>query len=294
MEQEGRFSRGGFGFPTSLGGRGMNSSARQFKRVGAATRAWLTVAAAIPLFLALSGGVSADGKPEILSATVDFSVGLGQITITGENLPSPPQVMLDGTPLDVISSSATQIVASLQAVAGLQNLPGDYELKVASGDGNGNDRGRGHQDGQGDAVSSTFVVTIGATGPAGPTGPKGDTGATGPAGPAGPQGAAGPAGAQGPAGPQGAAGPAGAQGPPGVFSGHLQSPNGAYSLDITDNGIVLAGPGAKVQIVGAIATVSGLLVTVQADAIVKVQGGASAELSSSGTVVIRGALVSIN
>jgi hypothetical protein len=279
----------------------MNSSARQFKQVGAATRAWLTLAAAIPLSLALSGGVSADSKPEVISATVDFSVGLGQITITGENFPSPPQVILDGTPLDVISSSPTQIVASLQAVAGLQNLPGDYELKVASGDVTSDDRRRGHQDGKGDAVSGTFVVTIGATGPAGPTGPKGDPGATGPAGPAGAtgpqgptgpaggQGSPGPAGAQGPAGPsgpQGGAGPAGAQGPPGVFNGHLQSPNGAYSLDITDNGIVLTGPAAKIQIVGTTATVSGLFV--------KVQGDASAELSSAATVVVRGSLVTIN
>src|SRR5262249_61960374 len=41
----------------------------------------------------------------------------------------------------------------------------------------------------------------------------------------------------GAAGPQGPPGSTGAQGPPGTFTGHFQSPNGAYSLDVTDTGI---------------------------------------------------------
>jgi hypothetical protein len=52
-------------------------------------------------------------------------------------------------------------------------------------------------------------------------------------------------GQQGPTGLTGAAGADGAQGPPGPagnFSGHFQSPDGQYSIDVTDNGIAFAGP----------------------------------------------------
>ena len=150
----------------------------------AARRALLAVAVATILSLAMRSGVKAADKPQVISATVDFTVGFGQITIVGENLPSTPNVSLGGTLLDVISNGPNQILASLQAVAGIQNFPGDYQLAISQGNGS----------------SNTFVVTIGAVGPAGPTGPKGDTGATGPAGPAG---ATGPSGPSGPAGPPG-------------------------------------------------------------------------------------------
>jgi hypothetical protein len=62
----------------------------------------------------------------------------------------------------------------------------------------------------------------GAPGPAGPQGPKGDTGDVGPSGPAGPQ---------------------GPQGPAGTFAGSFKSPNGQYSISVTDSGIELKGPG---------------------------------------------------
>jgi hypothetical protein len=42
-------------------------------------------------------------------------------------------------------------------------------------------------------------------------------------------------------GPQGPIGPQGAKGEPGTFAGHFASPNGQFSLDITDAGIVLTG-----------------------------------------------------
>jgi hypothetical protein len=58
----------------------------------------------------------------------------------------------------------------------------------------------------------------------------------------------GAAGPQGPPGATGATGAAGPQGPPGTFTGHFQSPNGQYSLDVTDTGIRLAGPGATIQL----------------------------------------------
>lgn len=71
-------------------------------------------------------------------------------------------------------------------------------------------------------------------------GPPGDAG---PAGAQGPKGDAGPAGDTGATGPSGPEGPAGAQGPAGTFSGTFQSPNGQYSISITDSGIELRGPG---------------------------------------------------
>ncbi len=159
----------------------------------------LTFACTLLAFYAATGLAAAASKPQVVSATVDFSVGYGQLTIVGENLPSSPNVRLGGTLLDVISSNATEIVASLQAVAGIQSLPGDYQLSISQGNG----------------ASNEFVVTIGATGPEGPRGPKGDKGDTGAAGPPGPKGDKGDAGPQGPQGPPGAQGPAGPQGPAG-------------------------------------------------------------------------------
>jgi hypothetical protein len=168
--------------------------------VGTAGRALLAVAVSILFSSAVSGETRAANKPEVLSAAVDFTVGYGEITIVGLNLPSMPNVTLDGTLLDVISASPTQIVASLQAVAGIENQPGNYQLTVSEGNG----------------AQITFVVTIGTMGPSGPTGPTGATGATGPTGPAGATGPSGPAGPTGSTGPTGPSGPSGPQGPTGL------------------------------------------------------------------------------
>ncbi len=115
---------------------------------GTTGRALLGVAVAIFLSLAVSGEVRAANKPDVISAAVDFTVGYGEITIVGESFPSTPHVRLDGTLLDVISASPTQIVASLQAVAGIESLPGDYQLNICDGDDHG--------------PCALFVVTIGA------------------------------------------------------------------------------------------------------------------------------------
>lgn len=57
----------------------------------------------------------------------------------------------------------------------------------------------------------------------------------------------------------------GPQGPPGVFSGTFTSPNGAYSLSVTDTGIALSGPGSSVRLTGAeVTVVSSGATTVQA------------------------------
>jgi hypothetical protein len=73
-------------------------------------------------------------------------------------------------------------------------------------------------------------------------GPQGDPG---PAGPAGPQGDTGSAGPQGETGP---AGPAGPQGPPGEAGGNasLVSPNGLFSIEVSNHGVFIRGPGGTV------------------------------------------------
>lgn len=43
-------------------------------------------------------------------------------------------------------------------------------------------------------------------------------------------------------------GPKGETGAPGMFTGQFRSPNGQYSLDVTDVGIKLVGPGGRVEI----------------------------------------------
>jgi hypothetical protein len=182
-----------------------------WRNVRAPKRRLLAGAGALLVSVAAVSGVRAADKPQVISASVDFTIGFGQITIVGQNLPSTPNVKLDGTFLDVISNNPTQIVASLQAVAGIQNLPGDYQLQITNGSEPGDDREPGHQDGPAGA-STTFVVTIGGSGPAGPAGPPGPKGDRGDQGLQGIQGSQGP---QGPAGPGGPVGPAGPAGPPG-------------------------------------------------------------------------------
>jgi hypothetical protein len=113
--------------------------------------------------------------PVVRSAIINSTTK--QITIAGTSLlpaSGSPVVYLDGEQLTLVSSSSTQIIATMPAL-----LAGSFRLVVGAG---------------------VFDVTNGAVGPAGAQGPAG---ATGPAGPQGPTGATGPA---GPTGPQGLAG----------------------------------------------------------------------------------------
>ena len=107
------------------------------------------------------------------------------------------------------------------------------------------------------AVSWSIEGPQGDPGPAGPAGPqgprgdRGDTGATGPKGDTGGQGPVGPKGDTGSAGPQGEtgpAGPAGPQGPPGEAGGNasLTSPNGLFSIEVSNHGVFIRGPGGTV------------------------------------------------
>ncbi len=119
----------------------------------------------------------AASAPAILSAVANFQTN--QLTITGSNFGSAaPKVTLDGSKLQVVSNSATTVVATLPTGTN----PGGYLLTLTNAN---------------DGLKVAFDVTLGTAGPPGPQGPQGPQGVQGPQGP---QGAQGPQGPQGPAG----------------------------------------------------------------------------------------------
>jgi hypothetical protein len=154
--------------------------------------------------------------------------------------------------------------AGPQGPAGADGAPGANGAPGADGE-DGADGPQGPEGPRGET---------GATGAQGPEGPQGERGLPGQDGPPGPPGADGAPGADGedgtdglpgadgapgatgpagPAGPAGPPGPPGPQGPPGTgegdpFSGTFTSPNGLYTLSVTDAGIRLEGPSGKVII----------------------------------------------
>jgi hypothetical protein len=99
---------------------------------------------------------------------------------------------------------------------------------------------------------------VGPKGEIGEKGEKGDTGATGP---------------------QGAEGAQGTQGDPGVFSGEFESPNGLFSIEVTDNGIALQGPGGAIELNGAS---------------VNIKGTTNVNINSGATTDIKGSIITLN
>jgi hypothetical protein len=80
-------------------------------------------------------------------------------------------------------------------------------------------------------------------------------------------------GPQGPIGPQGEQGPIGPEGPAGDFSGVFTSPNGDYSISVTDTGISLSGPNAgMIELSATGVTINGHLVTIDSAAVTSVNG----------------------
>ena len=67
---------------------------------------------------------------------------------------------------------------------------------------------------------------------------------------------------QGPRGPVGPQGPRGPQGPAGSFRGKLASPNGEFSISVTDSGIVLSGPSGHITIGATSITLEGPVINV--------------------------------
>jgi hypothetical protein len=137
-----------------------------------------------PLVLMLSSlmtiQVYAASAPAIVSAVANFQTN--QLTITGSDFGSAaPKITLDGSKLQVVSDSATTVVATLPTGTN----PGGYLLTLTNA---------------ADGLKVAFDVTLGTAGPQGPQGPQGSQGVPGPQGPQGVQGLQGPQGPQGPAG----------------------------------------------------------------------------------------------
>jgi Collagen triple helix repeat (20 copies) len=109
----------------------------------------------------------------------------------------------------------------------------------------------------------------------------------GPAGPQGPAGEAGPPGPSGATGPAGATGSPGPVGPPGTFTGLFSSPNGQYSIQVTDTGIELKGPSTRIRVDSG-----GILLD---DAVsVRLRSGSSFRVDSAGPLHVQGFPVLIN
>jgi hypothetical protein len=110
-------------------------------------------------------------------------------------------------------------------------------------------------------------------------------------------------GVKGDTGPQGDPGPQGVPGPAGSFTGTFVSPNQAYSVTVTDDGIELAGPSGAITLDAA-----GILVVSTSDITVKSAGrtdinaatafvlntSGTGDIESSATMTIKGSIVNIN
>ena len=86
-------------------------------------------------------------------------------------------------------------------------------------------------------------------------------------------------------GPQGAQGPQGKTGPAGTFGGKYTSPDGRFTLSVTNTDITLKGPGADV-------VVSANAVNVRAAATANVKG-ATTEVRADATLKVAGAIVTL-
>jgi hypothetical protein len=143
------------------------------KRILSTTKILLAVSFLISLLILgqaaqSSAASTTNATPVITSVAVDFTAK--SIIIGGANFTSRsvPIVTLGSYVLQVISATATQIVASMPAAV----LQGDYLLKVSVVSGS-----------PANTAFCTYALTIGSIGPPGPKGDKGDTGAKGDTGP---------------------------------------------------------------------------------------------------------------
>jgi hypothetical protein len=156
-------------------------------------------------------------------------------------------------------------------------------------------------DGPPNCPGQNTLISWNQTGPVGPTGPAGDVGPEGPQGEPGPEGPEGPQGPQGPDGPEG---PKGDRGDTGTFSGTFESDNGAFSISVTDAGIVLSGPDNEILLGNNSMSMSNSIAEITFDSTgditlkaveVDVEGLHSIELSSGGSLTIEaGAIATLN
>ena len=100
----------------------------------------------------------------------------------------------------------------------------------------------------------------------------------------GPTGNPGPTGPPGPPGPPGQDGEDGQDGAP--FSGTFTSPNGQYSLSVTDTGIVLSGAGSTINLTSAGVQVrSGSDLTLQSGSALAAQAGTGVSIAGNGVAI---------
>jgi hypothetical protein len=87
-------------------------------------------------------------------------------------------------------------------------------------------------------------------------------------------------------GPQGLQGRVGPAGPAGTFAGTFTGPYGAYSISVTNAGIVLSGSGSTVRLSGPSVSVDSAGTTTVRGAVVQLNGGAGcAPVTRVGDVV---------
>lgn len=90
-------------------------------------------------------------------------------------------------------------------------------------------------------------------------------------------------------------GPVGPQGPAGDFTGVFTSPNGDYSISVTDAGIVLAGPNnASIAIANGSVTINGMQVMIDSDGTTTIDSDGTTTISSSTTTRVNGTSVVLN
>ena len=89
------------------------------------------------------------------------------------------------------------------------------------------------------------------------------------------------------------------------FSGTFASPNGQYSINVTDTGVTLASPDSFIKVSGGeirvetqssdgIVVRSGGLFDLRADTSLELRAGTTGRLESTATMTIRGSVVNIN
>ena len=80
----------------------------------------------------------------------------------------------------------------------------------------------------------------------------------------------------------GAKGETGEAGPPGTFTGSFTSPNGSFTLAVTDNGIELTGPLASIRL-------GNNGIEIESDRDISIQSAADTDIRSASEMSIRGA-----
>jgi hypothetical protein len=87
----------------------------------------------------------------------------------------------------------------------------------------------------------------------------------------------------------------GADGQDGVFTGHFQSPNGQYKLDVTDSGIALLGPNGMVHLDSTgISLNSGNVLSLKSAGSGELKAGANLNVQGAATTTVNGSIVQLN